>query len=153
MDVLIDTNILVRGVHRSAARHREAILALRALRGRGDRICLVPQNLYEFWAVATRPVENNGLGLTPAQAHRVTGRIEELCAVFRDPGELYDEWRRLIVSHAVSGKKTHDARLVAAMTLLGVSHILTFNLGDFARYTGIHVIDPASLDLPAEESV
>ena len=56
MDVLTDTNIIIRGVHRQAAQHREALRALKELRNRGDRVCVVPQNLYEFWTVATRPI-------------------------------------------------------------------------------------------------
>jgi predicted nucleic acid-binding protein len=145
MNVLIDTNILVRGIHRKSEKHREAIRALRTLRSRADKACVAAQNIYEFWAVATRPVDTNGLGLSPSQATRVTSRIEELCVVLRDPPELYDEWRRLIVDHVVSGKKTHDARLVAAMKVHGITQILTFNSGDFARYTGISVIHPAAL--------
>jgi hypothetical protein len=53
------------------------------------------------------------------------------------------EWRRLVVAHSVSGKKTHDARLVAAMSVHGVAHILTLNADDFTRFTGITVLDPA----------
>jgi predicted nucleic acid-binding protein len=150
MDVLTDTNILVRGVHRKAAKHREVLRALPILRSRGDRVCVVPQNLYEFWAVATRPLDSNGLGLTPFQADRITSRIEELCAVLRDPRELYDEWRRLIVAHAISGKKAHDARLAAAMNLHGIKHILTLNPGDFGRYPGISIIEPRVL-APTQE--
>jgi predicted nucleic acid-binding protein len=142
MDVLADTNILVRGVHRKAAKHREALRAIRMLRDRGDRVCVVPQNLYEFWAVATRPVESNGLGLHPAQAARITSRIEEICAVLRDSPGIYDEWRRLVVAHAVSGKKTHDARLVAAMNVHGITQILTFNVEDFARFPSIQALHP-----------
>jgi len=59
--------------------------------------------------------------------------------------DVYPEWRRLVVTHGVSGKKAHDARLVAAMTVNRITHILTFNADDFARYTGINVIDPARL--------
>lgn len=145
MDVLIDTNILVRGIHRNSTKHREAVRALGILRSRADRICVVPQNIYEFWSVATRPVDANGLGLSPSQAARVTARIEELCTVLRDPPELYDEWRRLIVDHGVSGKKSHDARLVAAMKVHGITQIVTFNTDDFARHSGIDVIHPAKL--------
>ncbi len=29
----------------------------------------------------------------------------------------------------------HDARLTAAMLVHGLTHILTFNISDFARYT------------------
>ena len=41
------------------------------------------------------------------------------------------------------GKPTHDARLVALMLEHGVTHLLTFNSGDFNRYQEIGVIDPA----------
>jgi len=47
-----------------------------------------------------------------------------------------------------SNDRAHDARLVAAMNVRGVSHILTFNGADFSRYTNITVIDPNSLVLP-----
>jgi predicted nucleic acid-binding protein len=51
-----------------------------------------------------------------------------------DSDDIYLEWRRLVVTHGVSGKKAHDARLVAAMTVNGITHILTFNADDFAKY-------------------
>jgi len=35
--------------------------AVAGLRQRNIDLCIVPQNLVEFWAVATRPVANNGL--------------------------------------------------------------------------------------------
>ena len=47
--------------------------------------------------------------------------------------------------HGVSGKKAHDARLVATMTVNGITHILTFNADDFTRYAGITVLHPAKL--------
>jgi len=59
-----------------------------------------------------------------------------------DSDNVYAEWRRLVVAHGVSGKKTHDTRLVAAMSVHGVAHILTFNTDDFTRYAGIIVLDP-----------
>jgi len=67
--------------------------------------------------------------------------------VFRlpDTDDVYPEWRRLVVTHGVSGKKAHDARLVAAMTVNRITHILTFNADNFARYAGIHVLHPAKL--------
>ena len=106
---------------------------------------MASQNLIELWAVSTRPVENNGLGLTPTQADRVVARVEG--SVFRlpDSDDVYPEWRRLVVTHGVSGKNAHDARLVAAMTVNRITHILTFNVDDFARYTGIDVLHPSKL--------
>jgi predicted nucleic acid-binding protein len=52
------------------------------------------------------------------------------------------KWRRLVVVHAVVGVKVHDARLVAAMHVHGVSHLLTLDEEDFNRYPGITVVHP-----------
>ena len=41
--------------------------------------------------------------------------------------------------------QVHDARLVALMQVHGITHILTLNRADFARYPGIVPIDPVSL--------
>jgi predicted nucleic acid-binding protein len=54
----------------------------------------------------------------------------------------YLEWRRLVVSHAVSGAQVHDTRLVASMAVYGVAYLLTFNTDDFRRYQSISVVTP-----------
>jgi hypothetical protein len=46
----------------------------------------------------------------------------------------------MLVTHGVSGVQVHDARLVAAMHVYGVKHILTSNGKDFARYTDIEAV-------------
>jgi predicted nucleic acid-binding protein len=53
-----------------------------------------------------------------------------------------------VVAHGVQGKQVHDARLAALMLAHGITHILTLNGADFARYPGIVPIDPASLVPP-----
>lgn len=145
MNVLADTNILVRGIHRKDPQHKEALRAIRALRNAGYTVCIVPQNLYELWTVATRPASSNGLALTPEQAGRALTRIELLLVLIRDTPAVYDEWRRLVSVHSTAGKASHDARLVAAMNVHGIDHVLTFNTGDFRRYTGITVLDPSEV--------
>jgi hypothetical protein len=42
----------------------------------------------------------------------------------------------------VVGKNAHDARLVAAMNVHGLTQLLTFNNQDFQRYPGISVVTP-----------
>lgn len=145
MRVLIDTNILVRGIHRKDPQHLVAIKAIRMLQSTGDTVCVVPQNLYELWSVATRPASSNGLGLTPQQAHRVVARIEQILVLIRDTPAVYDEWRRLVAVHSTSGKASHGARLVAAMNVHGVTHVLTFNFDDFKRYSTITVLAPSAV--------
>ncbi|MEK7832647.1 MAG: hypothetical protein AAB401_16260 [Acidobacteriota bacterium] len=40
------------------------------------------------------------------------------------------------------GKPAHDARIVAAMKVHGIAHLLTFNVGDFKRFPNITVVSP-----------
>jgi predicted nucleic acid-binding protein len=145
VDVLADTNVILRRLHRAHPQHGQARDAIARISQQGDRVCVASQNLIELWAVSTRPVANNGLGLTPAQADRVVARVERCVFRLPDSDDVYAEWRRLVVTHGVSGKTTHDARLVAAMISNRITHILTFNADDFARYAGIKVVHPAKL--------
>ena len=70
-----------------------------------------------------------------------------------DTAEAFVQWERLVIQHEVSGKKTHDARLVAAMIVHGLTHILTFNVEDFTRYHDIRALHPEHvLAQPSERS-
>src|SRR5712691_4211150 len=115
---------------------------------RRDELHVVAQNLIEFWAVATRPVIDNGLGLTVAQAEQEVTKLKALFTILPDTADILPEWEQLVVKHQVLGKQAHDARLVAAMNVHNLTNLLTFNDGDFKRFTGIIVVNPH--DLPDE---
>lgn len=51
-----------------------------------------------------------------------------------DTESIYQQWERLVVAYQVKGVNVHDARLVAAMLVHGLTYILTFNTKDFNRY-------------------
>src|SRR3954471_6267808 len=51
----------------------------------------------------------------------------------------YGVWEQLVTGTPVVGKNGHDARLVAAMTVHGLTHLLTFNAQDFRQFPGITV--------------
>jgi predicted nucleic acid-binding protein len=63
MKVLVDTNVLLRLFQSQHPHAPLAEAAIRSLTNNGVQLCIVPQNMYEFWAVATRPLTNNGLGM------------------------------------------------------------------------------------------
>ncbi|MDQ2798848.1 MAG: PIN domain nuclease, partial [Armatimonadota bacterium] len=96
-----------------------------------------PQNCTEFWTVATRPIYANGLGFTTAQAEIELAKIETLFPLLPDSPAIYPEWRRLVTLAGVSGKPTHDARLMAVAVTNGISNLLTFNGNDFTRFTSL----------------
>ncbi len=147
MIYLVDTNVLLRFADRNHPLHPILRAAVRKLRLDGHKLQVTPQNCVEFWNVATRPKDKNGFGLTPVAADRLLRLIERLFPLLPDTPTLYSEWRRLVVTFSVSGVQVHDARLVAAMKLNGLTHILTFNTTDFVRYAseGIVAVDPTTV--------
>ena len=146
MDYLVDTSVLVRSVHRRDPASRIARQALANLWKGGHNVFVAFQNAAEFWVVCTRPVgTTNGLGFTPSQVQRYVTRFEPLFAGLFETPMAYAEWKRLIVDQGVSGVGAHDTRLVAIMLAHGVENILTFNVSDFRRYSGIKVVHPADI--------
>jgi predicted nucleic acid-binding protein len=144
---LADTNVLLRFADRTHPIHPTVRAAVRKLRTSEHSVRATPQNFVEFWNVATRPIERNGLGLVPATADRLLRLVERLFPLLPDSPAVYTEWRRLVVSFGISGIQVHDARIAAAMIVHGVTHILTFNTTDFARYEtrGIVAVNPTTM--------
>ena len=137
MDWLIDTSILVRTIHAGNQYQALAVDAVGRLSRRRETLCVVPQNLIEFWAASTRPPSANGLGLSIDDAAAELTRIRVLFILMLENETIFQNWQKLVTIYKVSGKTTHDARLVAAMQTHGIKSLLTFNTDDFKRYSDI----------------
>jgi predicted nucleic acid-binding protein len=144
VSVLVDTNVLLRRTQPGHPHHEIAVTSIERLLASGERVLFTPQNIAEFWNIATRPAERNGLGLTTAIVRAEVEKIEEALELLPDTLALYDEWKRLVVEHGVRGVQVHDARLVAAMKVHLVTQLLTFNAADFVRYA-IEVLRPEAV--------
>jgi predicted nucleic acid-binding protein len=143
MLVALDSGILLRVLHRTDPQHSAVRRAVRTLRGRGDTLVTAPQNVAEFWNVTTRPATaRGGLGLSLQEAQHRLRIIERLFQVLPDQPAAYSIWKQLVSRHGVMGVQVHDARLVAWMESHAVSHILTLNAADFARYQTITALTP-----------
>lgn len=143
--IQIDTNILLRSTEPSHPTHKIAVDAVKKLLNANLRVCLIPQNLIELWNVATRPIENNGFGWTPAKTDLALTKLEFALTILPDSQAIYREWRKLVLANSVLGKQVHDTRIVAAMNVHQIQHLLTFNLKDFKRFTTITLVDPNTL--------
>ena len=144
MLTVIDTNVLIRLANADDPQHEVANEAVTSLAASGHELRLVPQSVYEFWVVATRPndPQSNGLGLDAERAGRLLDSFEAIFPLLNDVPTLYRDWRDLVERFDVKGKKAHDARLAAAMSGVNATHLLTFNERDFARYPHLTVINP-----------
>jgi len=143
--VLLDTNILLRLVERSAPEHDIVLAAIEKLSDRGSKLVFAPQVLVEFWVVATRPVAANGFGWDPPVVGKAIEDLRQRFTVLPEGPDLFDRWLSLVRAKAVRGKNAHDARLAAAALVHGVTEILTLNVSDFARFDGVAPVHPSSV--------
>ena len=127
MAVLTDTNIFLRLLQPHHPHCRIAERALDVLRAREEVLNVSSQNLVELRSAAARPFAENGLGLTVEHAARELGQIKRFWNLLPEV-PLHDEWERLVKHDGISGRNTHDARLVAATRVPGIEKILTFNV-------------------------
>jgi predicted nucleic acid-binding protein len=147
--ILLDTNLLTRMTRAHDPQSGVALAAIHTLFRRRERLIVVPQNLYEFWAVATRmpgapPGGQNGLGMTPTQAGQWVRFFQRRFTFLPDQDQLSKLWLALVEAHRVTGFRAHDVRLVAAMQSHGIDRLLTFNVGHF-RGLPVTILEPASV--------
>lgn len=132
---MADSNGLLRTLQPHHPHYERAAGTTERLLSAGEAIYIVPQIVRELWNACTRPIENNGLGFTAAQAEREISKVEVLFPLLPDTPDVHTEWRHLVVRYGVLGVRVHDANLVAAMVVHGISHLLTFNAAHFQRYS------------------
>lgn len=142
MRILLDTSVVVRLSELNTASAEQTREAIARLSLTPHEACLVPQVIYEYWSVATRPAERNGLGLSTAETARNVADFLSIFTLLRDERTVFEHWHEIVTRYAVLGKGVHDARLVAAMQRHSISHIMTLNESDFARYPDISAQSP-----------
>jgi len=71
--------------------------------------------------------------------------IERHFQVLLDSPAIYPQWKALVLAQSVAGVQVHDARIVAAMKVHGIADILTINVKDFTRYSGITAHAPEDI--------
>jgi predicted nucleic acid-binding protein len=142
---LLDTNILLRLVDSTAPAHNLVLDAVAAIWGSGNDCVLTGQVLIEFWVVATRPIQVNGLGWTAQRADDEISQLLEQFPLLEDDSTVFVNWRRLVIRTGVLGKRSHDVRLVAVMLTHQVTHLLTLNPDDFSGLSEIEVVHPQAI--------
>lgn len=106
---------------------------------------LTAQLLVEFWVIATRPVEVNGLGWTVEQTRSTIDQLLDRFPLLEESSLIFTNWLNLVTDGKVMGKRTHDIRIIAAMLAHGITHLLTFNPSDFLVISSITIVHPQEL--------
>ena len=135
--ILLDTNILTASKQPGHPDYGRVTARLQQFMIDGEELAICPQNLYEFYTAATRPIASRGLGFTKQQALAEMENLKTTYTLIDDPTNLYSDWEKIITQYDVSGKQAHDARLVAFMQGVAIDTFYTNNVQDFNRYTDI----------------
>jgi predicted nucleic acid-binding protein len=142
MRLLLDTNVVLRLANREAPEHALLRECIDGAALAGDELCVTAQVVFEFWVVATRPISNNGLGLSVEAARDKVDLMLATFPLLPDPPDLVQRWLDLCTRYAVCGRAAHDARLVACMLAANVSDLVTLNAEDFARHPDVRCVVP-----------
>ncbi len=89
---LFDTNILLRLSDRISANYALARDATYILIDQGHKCCLTSQIIIEFWVVATRPTEVNGLGWTPERTKNQINQFLNRFTLLEENPEIFTLW-------------------------------------------------------------
>ncbi len=148
MPVLVDASVLLRLGDPKNAHYAECHELLSPKAAVRHELCLCAQSIIEYWVVATRPLPQNGLELTTAEASDDLLSLRSFLPNVPEPPDVADRWLRLVTQHHVRGKPSHDARLAALMDAPDIRKLLTLNARDFTRFTGLQCVDLAELLRP-----
>ena len=99
MRVLIDTNILGRLSQPTHSMHTTAAGAVISLQDAHHELRIVPQVVYEYWTVATRPEDQNGLGLTIEETEAHLHDFKTIFPPLRDERGILERWEKLVAAH------------------------------------------------------
>ena len=131
---MLDTNVLLAATDEGRAQHDQALRIVNDWPGRGTTLYTSGQIMREYLAVATRPAEQNGLGMALADALANVRAFRARTSLLAEDGKVADRLLTLLDDIACGGKQIHDANVVATMLVHGIDTIVTINLADFTRF-------------------
>ena len=144
--VLVDTNVLLEATDEGRRFHVQAQSLFRNGFDDGVDLFIGTQVLREYLVVATRPIENNGLGMTTDFALdnviRFQARVS-LVAETLQAGDLFVEWAG---KYRISGKRLHDLQILATASVAGMHALITANEKDYPDTTPLTIIPLSRLE-------
>lgn len=140
--VVVDTNVLVAATDTSRVAHAGAT---EFLNQDTRRLAISPQIVREYVAVATRPVELNGLGMSADAATTNVKQFLDDMELLREDGRTTQRLMDLVRRGSAAGRQVHDANVVAVALAHRAGAIVTGDTRHFLRFADLIVIE--SLDV------
>jgi predicted nucleic acid-binding protein len=129
---LVDTNVLVESLYKSAPHHDRAVKLLDRAQSGEVALCAFPQVFGEFYSVVTDKRRTDPV-MSPAQALDAidTFLVMPGLSLLPLPPDVLQRWLALARRAAVKGGQIFDLQLIAAMIESGITRVFTFNREDF----------------------
>lgn len=103
---LLDTNILLRVADKSSQEHHLVVKSVTKILENENQCVITAQVLVEFWVVATRPLNVNGLGWTPEQTSEKINLFINQFILLAETPEIFSHWFNLVIKYNIKGKRT-----------------------------------------------
>jgi predicted nucleic acid-binding protein len=137
--IFLDTNVLLAVTDEDREHHREALTLLDEGLSGGLSLFVNGQVLREYLVVATRPIGENGLGMSVQDAVENIRSLSRCLMVLGEDSETATCLSQLVSEFELKGKRIHDANLVATMRLNGLWRLKTFNPADFRVFADLRL--------------
>ena len=145
--VLVDTNVLLEATDEGRPFHALALALFQNAPAAGFDLFLGTQVVREYLVVATRPVENNGLGMSMTAALDNLDRFRQRASMVAETqraSEVFLDWA---AQWQVRGKKLHDLQLLATASAAEMDALLTANQQDFPTPSPLTIIPLSGLEI------
>ena len=131
--IALDTNVLVYAVAEEDPHHAASRRLVEAVAAGLLPACVFPQNLLEFYAVATNP-RRMACPLTAAQALTEMANLRAIFPVVMPKESALDRLTGLASSTGTAAADIFDACIAAQMLDAGIDAICTYTARDFEGF-------------------
>jgi predicted nucleic acid-binding protein len=138
--ILVDTNVLLEATDERRQHHADAVALLEST----EDLVLSAQVIREYLAVATRSITANGLGLSMMDALVNMAEFRRSIRLLPEERPILPTFLALLAQAPCTGKRVHDAHIVATAVVHRVRSIVSLNRDDLAAFTTtIAIVSPA----------
>ena len=143
-DILfLDTNVLLAATVTGRKEHNDSIAILATAIERGIHLATSGQILREYLVVGTRPTDRNGLDLSVGRAVHNVDQFLKVLVLYHETEAVTKNLLSLVTSFDVSGKRIHDANIVALMGAHNIPTLVTLNQSDFVQFDRLTLLSPS----------
>ncbi len=145
--LFIDTNIIIYAADGTSLYNQLAKQALLAARQQASELVISSQILREYLSTTTKSYLITGVPSLSNILFNYNAFQNDFTVVF-DSLRVVMNLSSLLQTIPMGGKQIYDANIVATIQAYSITHLLTHNVKDFARFAGLITVVPLQASNP-----